>query len=68
MSHHVNISPASGVSYWILHNEINNRYVSGVTETGQVTNASDDWNIHIETNDIEIWTNECETLNIPINL
>lgn len=68
MSHHINISPVSGVMYWILHNESANRYVSGVTETGQVTNASDNWHIHMETDDLELWTNECLTLNIPQNL
>ncbi len=68
MSHHININPISGSTYWILHNHTNNRYVSGVTEAGQVTNASDDWNIHLQTEDLEIWTNECISLNIPQNL
>ena len=64
MSHHININSPIEITYWILHNTDNNRYLSGVTDPGQTTDASDTWELHMVTTNMQQWIDECILLNI----
>ncbi len=65
MTHHISINDPAELTYCILHNPNNNRYLSGITEPGQTTEASDSWEFHIVTTNQEQWIEECLLLDIP---
>lgn len=65
MSHHISINDPAETTYWILHNPDNNRYLSGITQPGQTTEASDAWEFHMVTTTPQQWVDECILLNIP---
>lgn len=64
MSHHISINDPAEITYWILHNPETNRYLSGITEPGQITEASEAWEFHIVTTTMQQWIDECILLNI----
>jgi hypothetical protein len=68
MSHHVYINAATNIQYWILYNATNDRYLSGITEIGQITEANDRWSLHLSTEDVDEWTDECLSLGISHDL
>lgn len=65
MSSHIDIGNQIDKFYWILYNTESSRYLSGITEPGQKTEASHDWSIFLNTTDQEEWITECENLSIP---
>lgn len=51
-------------TYWILFHGVDNRYLAGITEANEVTEASDAWTVHLLTTTEQQWLSECSNLNI----
>jgi hypothetical protein len=65
---HIDINANNASIYWILQNLINSQYMSGITDIGQITEASDDWSLYFSTTNREHWETQCLALNIPYEL
>lgn len=59
----INIEYPESTTYWILKNT-QNKYIQGQTEPNQITNANENWQIHLITTDKGEWERACEPLGL----